>query len=755
MLVICCDCRKEYTFEDNAFERPGIGVIMKCPQCGTEHIVDFEPIGKKEQLVKPGAEKIEYLMLASTSSSSSSSISSSSSSSSSSSISISSSSSTVSTTITIIDAKFDYYTGYGNYLSSANNVKIGQSFIGNGGKLDAARIKLLTADGVLSGNITATIYTHSGTYGTSSVGTGAALATSDTVDSATITASPTWYEFNFSGANRITLTLDTPYIVAVEYSGGDADHRIIVTCDLTSDGVNPIHSGNQCGYISSWYLSGMETNDMDFYVFTVGGAETTTSSSSISTSISSSSSSSSTASISSSSSSTISSSTSSSSVSSSSTISTSSTLYPSATCVLDQVNTTQNAATALGKVTDPMSMVAQGFKPAYISEICAIQVRLAKEGSPIDNVVCSLYDDNAGIPGNKIVDATNTILGSSLPSSGWKVVEFGFAAGTVIMIDTPYWLVLSRSGAASDTNYYNVNYQQDGEVYVRGDAAYYDTSWHVVAGSDLWFGEFYDNTSIVTTSSSSSISISSSSSSSSSISNSSSSSSTITTSSTSTISSSSSSSSSTISSSSSSSSSSTISSSSSSSSSSTISSSSSSSSSSTISSSSSSSTISSSSSSSTSISSSSSSSTVSTSSTLPQDKTYSRGDYETLPANDNNLETAFDAAGYDLVFSNDTNRLSQTANNQYAIFEFKDKNLNNTDAITVTWDGQSSLAPSQSEVFLQIYNRSGAGSWTTIDSDNAESANTDFQLSAIVSVGLSDYYDINNIISCRVYQGTD
>jgi hypothetical protein len=108
-----------------------------------------------------------------------------------------------------------------------------------------------------------------------------------------------------------------------------------------------------------------------------------------------------------------------------------------------------------------------------------------------------------------------------------------------------------------------------------------------------------------------------------------------------------------------------------------------------------------------------------------------------------------------LVFSNDTNRLSQTANNQFAIFEFKDKNINNTDAITVTWDGQSSLAPLQSEVFLQIYNRSGAGSWTTIDSNNAEDANTDFQLSAIVSAGLSDYYDGDNIISCRVYQGTD
>lgn len=130
---------------------------------------------------------------------------------------------------------------------------------------------------------------------------------------------------------------------------------------------------------------------------------------------------------------------------------------------------------------------------------------------------------------------------------------------------------------------------------------------------------------------------------------------------------------------------------------------------------------------------------------------YSRGDEPSLPTNDNNLENLFTSQEYaDVATSNDV-RVAQTATDEYALFEFKDKNDNSTDEITPSWEGQSDLAPSSSTIFLQIFNRT-SGAWETLDSESAEVANTDFTLSGTQSTNLSNYYDADNFVSCRVYQ---
>ena len=85
------------------------------------------------------------------------------------------------------------------------------------------------------------------------------------------------------------------------------------------------------------------------------------------------------------------------------------------------------------------------------------------------------------------------------------------------------------------------------------------------------------------------------------------------------------------------------------------------------------------------------------------------------------------------------------------IFEFKNKNLNNTDIIMPIWKGQSTLAPSLSTVYLQIYNRT-TELWETIDSDNATAANTTFTLTSTVDSGLVNYYDGEYWVSFRIYQ---
>jgi hypothetical protein len=60
------------------------------------------------------------------------------------------------------------------------------------------------------------------------------------------------------------------------------------------------------------------------------------------------------------------------------------------------------------------------------------------------------------------------------------------------------------------------------------------------------------------------------------------------------------------------------------------------------------------------------------------------------------------------------------------------------------------LAPSLSTVYLQIYNTS-SDEWETVDSDNSSNADTDFSLIASME-DLTNYKNISNVISCRVYQ---
>jgi hypothetical protein len=122
-----------------------------------------------------------------------------------------------------------------------------------------------------------------------------------------------------------------------------------------------------------------------------------------------------------------------------------------------------------------------------------------------------------------------------------------------------------------------------------------------------------------------------------------------------------------------------------------------------------------------------------------------------LPANDDNLENTYTYANYLTVASDDADRKSQCATDQYTIHEFKNQGIGNDLVITITCDLQASIAPSQSTVYLQIYNRT-LTQWETLDFDNTSAADTDFVLSGSQVDNLTDYYDVDFWVSCRVYQ---
>lgn len=136
---------------------------------------------------------------------------------------------------------------------------------------------------------------------------------------------------------------------------------------------------------------------------------------------------------------------------------------------------------------------------------------------------------------------------------------------------------------------------------------------------------------------------------------------------------------------------------------------------------------------------------------VPQTKNYSRASAAALSSTDANLSNLFTSAEYTGVATADSSFVTQTATDQYSVFEFKNKGNASTDNIVVTWIGQSNIAPTTSPVYLQIYNRNSS-TWETLDSNNSALANTNFPLTGSKTSSLSNYYDGSNWVSCRVYQ---
>ena len=91
-----------------------------------------------------------------------------------------------------------------------------------------------------------------------------------------------------------------------------------------------------------------------------------------------------------------------------------------------------------------------------------------------------------------------------------------------------------------------------------------------------------------------------------------------------------------------------------------------------------------------------------------------------------------------------------TPQGRFAVFEFKNKSTGNL-AFTVTWIGKSDTAPTVSTVYLQIYNRTTT-LWETLTSNSAAAVDTNFTMTGTKTSNLTDYYDENGWISCRVYQ---
>lgn len=152
-----------------------------------------------------------------------------------------------------------YNAGGSSEVVNENQIAVGQSFTGNGGKLSSVGFYLKKYNSP-TGSAVAKIYAHTGTFGVSSKPTGTALAISDVLDTSTLSSSTTLTPLVFSGANKITLTAGTNYVVTFECSEASPNGVYI------QEKYTPTtHPGNYS------YLSGIWTPsadyDLDFHVY--------------------------------------------------------------------------------------------------------------------------------------------------------------------------------------------------------------------------------------------------------------------------------------------------------------------------------------------------------------------------------------------------------------------------------------------------------------------------------------------------------
>ena len=129
-------------------------------------------------------------------------------------------------------------------------IRQGQSFLGTGKPLFQAGFYMARV-GSPVGNVTATLYAHSATFGTTGTATGSPLATSTAKDAASLSTSLTWVAFDFDGT--VTLTNGTPYVIVVEASNLGTNANSL---RVRRDGSSPTHAGNACTYVSTWNATG-------------------------------------------------------------------------------------------------------------------------------------------------------------------------------------------------------------------------------------------------------------------------------------------------------------------------------------------------------------------------------------------------------------------------------------------------------------------------------------------------------------------
>jgi len=129
---------------------------------------------------------------------------------------------------------------------------------------------------------------------------------------------------------------------------------------------------------------------------------------------------------------------------------------------------------------------------------------------------------------------------------------------------------------------------------------------------------------------------------------------------------------------------------------------------------------------------------------------YTRECVASLPNDTAQLATSYTSSDITDV-SSDNDIYVDLEGVKFLVHQYKFTNDNNTNKIYTTINLKSNFSTISHTIYLQIYDFDG-DVWETIDSDNSTAADTEFDLEALISVDISNYYSNNNSVVLRVYQ---
>jgi len=136
-----------------------------------------------------------------------------------------------------------------------------------------------------------------------------------------------------------------------------------------------------------------------------------------------------------------------------------------------------------GRYANIDALLAQSFQTSYGPWQCGeVLVKLRQFGVCDDGVTASLCADISGNPDTSTPLASQTVLSNVISGSQW--VRFVMPNPPTIQADTPYWVVLQRSGALNTANYYNL-LREDSNPYPRGQFKNWNgSSWQAFSGGN-------------------------------------------------------------------------------------------------------------------------------------------------------------------------------------------------------------------------------------------------------------------------------
>ena len=152
----------------------------------------------------------------------------------------------------------------GNSGAAAQSVNtgIGQSFTGDGTPLTSCSFYLSSSFVALTGTLYATLYAHTGTFGTSGKPTGPILATSKSVNGSLVTPTESLVKLGFVGDQQVTPVNGTNYVIVLVHIGDSVSNH----CWARRTDPVSAHAGNGSYKDTNWIVL-PSSYDFVFYVF--------------------------------------------------------------------------------------------------------------------------------------------------------------------------------------------------------------------------------------------------------------------------------------------------------------------------------------------------------------------------------------------------------------------------------------------------------------------------------------------------------